>query len=176
MTTSTTNYQLPTPKGFSCGRAAGSWRLVVGSWKLTLFFAAMMTVSACGAKRSGPPVIEIDRSACSHCGMLISELIYAAAYQAPRAEARVFDDIGCLRTAARGETGPLTLWFHDAEDGKWIDGGRSWFVSSPEIRTPMGGGLLAYRSEVAARRAADAGRGRVINSVADMLSDTKGEM
>lgn len=166
MATSTSNYQHPTTKGQEL-----PWRLVVGGWKLTLFLAAVMAVSACSAKRSGPPAIALDRTACSHCGMLISELAYAAAYQAPGAEARVFDDIGCLRTAARSEAGPLTFWFHDADDREWIDGTRASFITSPEIRTPMGGGLLAYRDSAAAQRAADARHGRVIHSVTDMLSD-----
>ena len=103
--------------------------------------------------------------------MLISEPLYAAAYRAEGAEARVFDDIGCLRQAARAESSPLTYWFHDAEDRAWIDGTATVFVASPEIRTPMGGGLIAYRDRAAAERAAGARRGRVINSVADMLSD-----
>lgn len=107
--------------------------------------------------------------------MLISEPLYAAAYKAEGGEARVFDDIGCLRTAARAEAGALTFWFHDADDETWIDGAAAAFVASPEIRTPMGGGLIAYRDRAAAERAARAKNGRVINSVADMLSG-KGEM
>ena len=171
MTTSTSNYQLPTTKGISWGLAAGSWRLVVGSWKLTALLTALMAVSACGAKPSGPPAIEIDRTTCSHCGMLISELAYASAYRAEGAEARVFDDIGCMRTAARGETGPLTFWFHDAGDREWIEGAAATFVASPEIPSPMGGGLLAYRDRAEAERAAAKHHGRVINSVADLMSD-----
>jgi len=103
--------------------------------------------------------------------MLISEPLYAAAYRAEGAEARVFDDIGCLRKAARLESGPLTFWFHDAEDRTWIDGTAAVFVTSPEIRTPMGGGLIAHRDRAAAERMAAARRGRVIHSVADMLAD-----
>ena len=172
MATSTSSYQRPTTKGIAWSSAAGSWRLVVGSWTLTLFLTALMAVSACGAKPSGPPAIEVDRTACSHCGMLISEPLYAAAYRVAGADARVFDDIGCLRKAALAESRPLTFWFHDADDRAWIDGTAAVFVASPEIRTPMGGGLLAYRDRAAAERAAAARRGRVIYSVADMLSDS----
>ena len=141
---------------------------------LAILTAALLTAS-CGARPAGPPAIVVDRTACSHCGMLISEPLYAAAYQARGAEARVFDDIGCLRAAARAETGPLTYWFHDAEDRAWIDGSAAVFVASPEIRTPMGGGLVAYRDRTAAERAAAARHGRVIHSVTDLVSD-KGEM
>ena len=103
------------------------------------------------ARSDGPPEIVVDRTPCSHCGMLISEPLYAAAYQAPGADARVFDDIGCLRDAARREgRGALRIWFHDAADGRWIDGVEAVFVASPSIRTPMGGGMLAYRDPAAA--------------------------
>ena len=67
----------------------------------TVLGAALLVTAACGVKAGGLPEIEVDRTACSHCGMLISEPLYAAAYQAPGAAARVFDDIGCLRDAAR---------------------------------------------------------------------------
>ena len=117
----------------------------------------------------------VDRTACSHCGMLISEPLYAAAYQAPGAEARVFDDIECLRQAGRTESGPLTYWFHDANDKHWIEGAAAVFVASPEIRSPMGGGLIAYRDRAAADRAAEQYKGRVIHSLSDLLSDKKGE-
>ena len=63
-----------------------------------------LALSACGAKADGPPHIEVDRTPCAHCGMLISEPVFAAAYRAPGSEARVFDDIGCLLAAAsRGQ-------------------------------------------------------------------------
>jgi copper chaperone NosL len=129
---------------------------------------------ACGAKASGPPDIVVDRTACSHCGMLISEPLYAAAYQAAGAEPRVFDDIGCLRKAAASLTGPVTFWFHDADDREWIAGEPAAFVSAPGLHTPMGGGVIAFRDRAAAGRAAAVHSGRVINSVAELLSE-KGE-
>src|SRR6185503_6106601 len=106
---------------------------------------------------------------CSRCGMLISEPLYAAAYSAPGVEARVFDDIGCLRVAARAETGPLRFWFHDAADRGWIDGAGATFVTSSEIRSPMGGGLIAFRDSIAAERSAAVYHGHVIRSVSDLL-------
>ena len=144
--------------------------------KLVVLATAVVVAAACGATAGGPPEIEIDRTACSHCGMLISEPLYAAAYQAPGAEARAFDDIECLRQAARTEPGPLTFWFHDADDKQWIDGAAAIFVASPEIRSPMGGGLIAYRDRAAANRAAEQYTGRVIDSISGLLSDKKGEL
>lgn len=141
---------------------------------MRLHFAILLAalVAACGTNASDRPEILVDRTACSHCGMLISEPLYAAAYQRPGADARVFDDIGCLRDAARAEDGPLTFWFHDANDETWIDGAAAVFVASPEFRTPMGGGLLAYRDRAAAEHAAATRHGRLIHSISDLLSAT----
>ena len=126
---------------------------------------------ACGVKADGPPHIEVDRTPCAHCGMLVSEATFAAAYKAPGAEARAFDDIGCLLAAAKREADPggLRFWFHDAPTGDWIDGVDATFVKSDRLRTPMNGRLIAYRDAAAARRGAQENQGRVIRSLADLL-------
>ena len=103
----------------------------------TLIVAMAMAMAtalsaACGVKADGPPHIEVDRTPCAHCGMLISEPVYAAAYRTARSESRVFDDIGCLLKAAaqepRGDA--LRFWFHDTATAVWIDGTDTLFVSS----------------------------------------------
>src|SRR5262245_4849990 len=93
-----------------------------------LMLLAVASSIACGLRADGPPDIQVDRTACSHCGMLISELAYAAAYRAPGADPRVFDDIGCLLEAARREPArsSLRFWFRDAaslHDGLRAAGG-----------------------------------------------------
>jgi copper chaperone NosL len=144
---------------------------------------------ACGGHAGGPPDIQVDRTACSHCGMLVSEPVYAAAYKAPSSDPRVFDDIRCLLEAARTEprAEQLRFWFHDAAAGEvapqggpvaargrpggqsWIEGSEARFVASPALRTPMGGGLIAYRDRTAAREGAARHNGRVIESLDELL-------
>jgi copper chaperone NosL len=141
---------------------------------LVLFFV-LLTAAGCAGQADGPPGIVVDSSACSHCGMLISERAYAAAYRAAGADARVFDDIGCLIAAARKDTSSdLRFWFHDARDSAWIDGRTATFVASSEIRTPMGGGIVAYRDPEAAGEAARTHRGEVVRTLADLLARTGG--
>ena len=83
----------------------------------------------------------------------------------------MFDDIGCLIEAARKETSTgLRFWFHDASDGGWIEGDAAVFVASPEIRTPMGGGILAYRDGAAATQAAGTHRGEIVRSLPDLMN------
>ena len=117
--------------------------------------ATALLVAACAARPVGPPEIVLDRSACSHCGMLVSERIYAAALRTSDGREQVFDDIGCLLDAVRKQS--LTdarYWFHDAAGGQWIDGASAVFVASPALRTPMAGGVLAFATRAAAERAA----------------------
>jgi copper chaperone NosL len=167
MITQIPNHQLPTPRDLFWSWGFGSWKLGVGSLSLALLVA-------CSAKPSGPPDIVVDRTACSHCGMLISEPLYAAAFQVQGAEPRVFDDIGCLRKAAGSQGGAVTFWFHDADTREWITGGTAVFVSARDIHTPMGGGVIAFQHRAAADRAAGTHRGFVIDSIAGLLS-VKGE-
>lgn len=133
--------------------------------------AAAAIGAACGVKADGPPHFEVDRTPCAHCGMLISEPVYAAAYRTARSESRVFDDIGCLLKAAAQEprADALRFWFHDAATAVWIDGTDALFVSSRELRTPMGGGLVAFRDLAAAREAATRQQGSVVPSLEELL-------
>jgi copper chaperone NosL len=133
---------------------------------------------SCTAARSGPPEIVVDRSACSHCTMLVSEVAYAAGYQVPGEEARVFDDIGCMleamrRVGLRGDRG-MRAWFHDAGDRKWIEENAAVFVVGSNIRTPMGGGIVAYRDAARAEAAAAQHHGDVVRSIFELLNK-KGE-
>jgi copper chaperone NosL len=130
---------------------------------------------ACGVAADGPPAIVVDRTPCSHCGMLVSEPVYAAAYRTAGGKARVFDDIGCLLDAARVEPNAdrLRFWFHDAAAGGWIDGRRAVFVSSVTLRTPMGGGLIAFGDRATAGDAAARHQGRVVDSIENLMRATR---
>lgn len=138
----------------------------------TALAAALLVIASCRRPGDGPPSIVVDRTACSHCGMLISELAYAAAYQPAGSEGRVFDDIGCLVQAAGKETGTaIRFWFHDVSSGEWIEGDAATFAAAADIRTPMGGGILAFRDPADATRAARDHRGRVVRSVSDLIGN-----
>lgn len=137
--------------------------------KLVALMAAFVVMAACATKGDGPPEIQIDRTACSHCSMLVSEPRYAAAYQVEGFAARVFDDIGCLLGALDKEAkAPARIWFKDATDAEWIDGETAIFVRSDEIRTPMSGGITAYRDLAAAEAAAAKHAGSVVRSFAGL--------
>jgi copper chaperone NosL len=129
--------------------------------------AIALLAAACSATAMGPPQIEVD----SHCGMLVSEPVYAAAYQAAGHDPRVFDDIGCMLKALRTETAsPITVWLQDAAGGGWINADAAAIVASPRIPTPMNGGLLAYADGAAAEHAAEDHQGRVMRSLQELMA------
>ncbi|HEX6164949.1 MAG TPA: nitrous oxide reductase accessory protein NosL [Vicinamibacterales bacterium] len=138
--------------------------------KLVIVVFALLSAS-CSARAAGHPEIVVDQTACSHCGMLVSEPAYAAAYHAPGGDPRVFDDIGCMLDALRQETSsPLTVWLQDAAGGGWIDAHQAVFVTAPNLRTPMNGGVLAYRDVAAADKTAAANGGRVLRSLRELMT------
>ena len=106
--------------------------------------------------------------------MLVSDVRYAAAVEAPNADVKVFDDIGCLLEAVKNERPEdLTFWFRDANDGEWITGEGAIFVASPAIRTPMSGGVAAYRDRAAAVQVARRENGRIANSIAELIDSKR---
>jgi copper chaperone NosL len=130
----------------------------------------LLAAGACGVRADGPPSIEVDRTGCAHCQMLVSDVVYAAALRVAGAEARVFDDIGCMAAELRQAAAERRVWVHDFETGEWIDGDRAVFVHSATLRTPMGGGFVAFKTRAAAERVAREKNGRVLASLAEVLA------
>ena len=137
---------------------------------LTCYVLAL-AVASCGARADGPPEIVVDRTPCAHCGMLVSEPAFAAAYRRDGSDARIFDDIRCLLNDINGEANRerLRFSFHDAASGAWIASGEEVFVRSARFRTPMSGGIVAYRDRLAAERAASDNEGLVIGNLDELL-------
>ena len=140
-----------------------------------LIAMSAVLLAACESKAPGPPEIVVDRTACSHCRMFVSESIYAAAYRIDAAEPQVFDDIACLVASLRGESlsadsSGLRVWFQDGNRGGWIESDAPVLVSSAVFRTPMGGGILAYRDAAAAAQAATTYHGHLVGSLSDLMN------
>lgn len=139
--------------------------------KAAAVLITMVWAVACAARAVAPPTIVMDRSACTKCGMLISERAYAAAIRWPDGRDQVFDDIGCLVAAVRHTPAPgAQYWFHDAVSGEWITGASPIFVVSSELRTPMGGGIAAYLDQATAEREAIRVRGRVVSDIQALIA------
>lgn len=139
--------------------------------RIAVILAFALLATTCSAKASGPPEIAVDQTDCSHCRMLVSELVYAAAYQTQGQEPRLFDDIGCMIEALRSEAAfPSNVWVQDAAGGGWLDANAATFVASPDIRTPMSGGTLAYADAATAQNVATSRRADIVRSFRELLA------
>ena len=138
--------------------------------KTAFFLIAIALAGACAGRAAVPPAIVMDRSACSRCGMLISEKAYAAAIRFPDGHDQLFDDIGCLVAAVR-ETpaADAHYWFNDAVSGQWITDADPVFGVSSQLRTPMGGGIVAYRDAETAKHGVEHIGGRVVRDFSQLL-------
>lgn len=146
-------------------RRADSWLLWGG--------LALAAAGACTPAGEAPPRLLVDRSACAHCSMLISEPVFAAAYRAD-GEERLFDDLGCLLATLgpEHEPAPSQVWVQDFAGGGWLPAERSTFVHSPALQTPMASGWLAFADPAAAERLAARSGGRLAGGWAQLLEAT----
>lgn len=110
----------------------------------------------------GPPELRYGVDPCDRCQMIISEARHAAAYVTTAGEVRRFDDIGCLQQYREASDDQVaTVWLHDA-DGAWVRGSEATVVRAPDVITPMGSGLVAFRDEARARAFAAEHGGQVV--------------
>jgi len=126
--------------------------------KLSRFavLVAILVFAACSFDIS--PVDIEDSDMCSFCRMAISEKRYAGELIETDGGAKKFDDIGCMLRYiyAQGDAyKPLAVYVADSITKKWLKADEAFFVRSTSVKTPMGSGILAFRS------AQDAGDGAV---------------
>ncbi|HET9886177.1 MAG TPA: nitrous oxide reductase accessory protein NosL [bacterium] len=129
--------------------------------------ALLLTLSGCGPRdHLEPPILHLGEDVCSHCSMIISEARFAAANVVTNAggspEPGLFDDAACL--VAAEEQSPqkdvAARWVADSQG--WMDAASAYFVKSPEIRSPMGGGALAARTQAEAHALGEKTHGTIL--------------
>ena len=89
--------------------------------------------------------------------MTISDIRYSAQIIEKR-KAHKFDDIGCMLAYAQSKNiSPenARIWVMDFDNSTWIRGDEAYFVTSPEIHTPMGYGIIAFKDPIKAKEVAD---------------------
>lgn len=119
-------------------------------WRLVLILFMILPVS-CTQKGTTvqPPKIRYGEDMCDECKMIINEMYYAAGIVTANNSYR-FDDIGCMFIfmSKHSDLKPLKYWVHDYQTGTWIDAKKAFFVYTPEVKTPMGYGLLAFQDSL----------------------------
>ncbi|MCK9494656.1 MAG: nitrous oxide reductase accessory protein NosL [Dehalococcoidia bacterium] len=108
------------------------------------------------------PSVRFGQESCAHCGMLIDDVRFVAAWIDSGDEAH-FDDIGCMVGAI--ETAPPSasarFFVTEYETGDWIAAEDAFYVRSDGIRSPMAYGLAASATRLGADQIAEEVTGRL---------------
>jgi copper chaperone NosL len=121
------------------------------------FSIAMLFVLAnCQSATLEPVAIEAN-DMCALCRMSISEKRYAAELIDRDGEVSKFDDIGCMANfrKQKNDEGAIRATFvMDFERREWLRAEDAFYVRSSEFKTPMSGGVVAFKDEANAQAAA----------------------
>jgi nitrous oxide reductase accessory protein NosL len=82
--------------------------------------------------------------------MAISETRYAAELIRQDGEPIKFDDIGCMIHYVEGtrqNDDVAACFVLDFDSQEWLDADRAFFLRSPAFKTPMGGGIVAFKEK-----------------------------
>ncbi len=116
----------------------------------------LLLALACGTAKLTPVEIAAE-DMCENCRMAISEQRFAAEFIDGEGVAHKFDDLGCMKAYLKAKSPRMAACFvMDSETLRWVTGQQAFYMRSAELKTPMGGGMLAFatraRAEDAARR------------------------
>jgi copper chaperone NosL len=108
-----------------------------------------MLFAACG-QREMRPVDLLPEDMCAHCRMAISEKRFAAEFITRDGEAFKFDDIACLANAVKANANReriAAFFVMDYETRQWLPGETAHYLRSAAFKTPMGGGIAAFKDK-----------------------------
>jgi copper chaperone NosL len=132
---------------------------------LVISFSLSLILLTLGCQPENSPVpINSEEDMCEYCRMTIVDLHYAAEIIEKR-KAHKFDDIGCLLAYAQAnKLSPenARIWVMDFDNSTWIKGKEAYFIISPEIHTPMGYGIVAFKDPNKAKEVADQNKVEVV--------------
>jgi copper chaperone NosL len=124
--------------------------------RLPIYCTAMMVLLAGCYKATFAPVAIESTDMCSFCRMSISEVRYAAELIDSDEQAFKFDDVGCMVNFIKQKrsNAPVRATFvMDYEHREWLKAGDAFYVRSSELRTPMNGGIVAFKDRSSAEAA-----------------------
>jgi copper chaperone NosL len=144
---------------------------------IRMLLAAVLFIAGCGIDPNVPPEIVLDRTACSECRMLVSDLRFASALRTSDGDERVFDDSRCLFDALERieAEGSPRIWVHDHESGLAVEAREAAFVLQERIHGPMGGDVVCAIDLPAATRLAAALEGRVVPTFEELVALRRAE-
>ena len=161
----------PSPPERSCSRALP--RSLRGAATLALLLSVIVS-GAC--RGGGPKPVPIDKDdMCSFCRMAISEKRYAAELIDNDGQVFKFDDITCMTNYVKdkGRRNNVAAFFvMDFGALQWVNAEEAHCVRSMQFRTPMSGGIVAFKDPAAAEGAVVKYHGSTVN-FADLLNQAE---
>lgn len=123
--------------------------------KLSMVFVvtcgvATLVVLANCQKRTIEPVTIEAADMCSFCRMSISEKRYAAEFIDNEGQAFKFDDIGCMANYIKLKKNSASIaatFVMDFDRREWLKAENAFYVRSLEFKTPMNGGIVAFKDQ-----------------------------
>ena len=119
------------------------------------YVATMILLAGCQKVAIAPVALEAT-DMCSFCRMSISEARYAAELIDNDGQAFKFDEIGCMANfikQRRNNSSVRVTFVMDFESREWLPAESAAYVRSAEFKTPMNGGIVAFRDKASAESA-----------------------
>jgi copper chaperone NosL len=109
--------------------------------RTSLLLTLAVLLAACSR---GPDPVHWGVEECSLCRMMISDDRFAGQVMDARGKTWKFDALECMPAfLADNDMTDYTAWVSDGPTG-WTPVEDAYFVHSPQINSPMGGGLMAF--------------------------------
>lgn len=127
-----------------------------------------------GGNLDQPPRIRYGEDPCDECFMLINESRFAAGFVTIDGQVKRFDDIGCLLLYQKEQNENVAhFWVKDFNTQKWLKADDALFVRSDSIQTPMGFGIIAFKTEEFAQKILPSQDHRQILNFSQLLETTE---
>ena len=107
------------------------------------------------------PIAIAPEDVCSFCKMAISEKRYAGQYVDKDGQAFKFDDLTCMTSFNEGSN-IAASFVMDFEAKQWLKAEDAIYVRSSELKTPMSGGMIAFKDEAPAEQASRNYHGKLL--------------
>jgi copper chaperone NosL len=121
----------------------------------SLALVTVILLSASCQQMGIEPVAIAAEDICSFCRMAISEKQYASELVTRDGDALKFDDIGCMVNylgEKKQKEEIAAMFVTDFESRAWIRAEDAHYVKTEKLKTPMGGGVIAFKDDSAARK------------------------
>jgi len=134
-----------------------------GLFGVALTFSALVFADC--QTRKVEPVALASEDMCSFCKMALSEKQYAAELIDSDGQVFKFDDIGCLLNFINKRSinvSGASLFVMDFNQRQWIKADNAYYVRSPDVTTPMNGGIIAFKDQANAQEAVGKYHGKLL--------------